>query len=291
MRQQPYLMFRNTELGPAYGRLTLVSLAQPDGPRYPTDIPCERVYWNAGSGMCLQAFPDVLTTFKAVSFDHDFHITHTFELAGGPSRTRVSREGRFASSTVFVAGHGYASIGFSTRTTLYDLMAGTTLGDLETFSVLKDGQPFKVADFNFWGVTFASGGDKFFATLATGGHYYLSEGSVSGRQLRVLRDGVECPSLSPDETRVAFKSRQSAAGRIVWQLHVLDLKSGAETVVSESHSVDDQAEWLDVDHLLYALPRNVEGSGSSDIWMARADGTGAPKLLVSDALSPCVVRP
>jgi hypothetical protein len=76
-----------------------------------------------------------------------------------------------------------------------------------------------------------------------------------------------------------------------WQLHILDLKAQQETTIHESRSVDDQAEWLDADHVLYALPRNVEGSGSSDIWVARADGMGTPAVFIHDALSPCVVRP
>ena len=38
-------------------------------------------------------------------------------------------------------------------------------------------------------------------------------------------------------------------------------EDGNESVVNESRSVDDQAEWLDSDHVLYALPRNVAGVG------------------------------
>ena len=287
----PYVLFRNTALGPSYGKLSVASLDAPDTVRYPTGLDCERVYGTAESGLCLQAIRNAFPIFQAVSFDRHFQASHTFNLKGGPSRARVSRDGHWGAVTVFLAGHGYASIGFATQTILYDLRSATTVGDLEQFPVVKDGQPFKAADFNFWGVTFEPEGDGFYATLASGGVYYLIEGHVSSRQLRVLRQGVECPSLSPDGRRLVFKSRLHDRGSVHWQLHVLDLQTHHETIVNEPRSVDDQAEWLDADHVLYGLARNIEGSGTWDIWVARSDGTGTPAVFVHDALSPCVVRP
>lgn len=290
LRRRPHLLFRNTALGPSYGNLSFVALDAVDGPRYATHLPCERVYASSEAGLCLQASRDVLTTYRGMSFDKDFKISHSFNLAGTPSRTRVSRDGRFAAVTVFVTGDSYNTGGFSTRTTLIDLVSGKVLGDLEEFSVVKDGQPFKQADFNFWGITFSPDSQKFCATLASGGKIYLVEGNTGSRNLQVLREGVECPSFSPDGNRLVFKSRTTQAGRFVWRLHVLDLKTGIESVVNETRSVDDQAEWLDDDHVLYAMPRSVAGSGTSDVWVARADGTGTPRMFVPDASSPCVVR-
>ena len=135
----------------------------------------------------------------------DFKPLHTFNLTGTPSRTRVSHDGRFAAVTVFVTGDSYNSGGFSTRTTLIDLAAEKVIGDLEDFSVIKDDQPFKKVDFNFWGVTFAPDGKKFCATLASGGKIYLVEGNVSARKLHVVREGVECPSFSPDGRTSGFQ--------------------------------------------------------------------------------------
>ena len=77
--------------------------------------------------------------------------------------------------------------------------------DLETFTVTRDGKPFKSVDFNFWGVTFRQEPGLFYATLASGGHTYLIEGDAVARTARVIRDAVECPSLSPDNRRLAFK--------------------------------------------------------------------------------------
>ncbi len=288
--QHPYLMFRNTALGPSYGRLSVAPLSAPDGTRYPTVLDCERVYSTGQAGLCLQAIRNAFPTFKAVSFDRQFQVLRTFDLNGGPSRVRISQDGHWGAVTVFIAGHGYTSINFSTQTTLYDLQSLKLIGDLEQFTVIKNGQPFKATDFNFWGVTFEPEGDGFYATLASGGVCYLVEGRVSSREVRVLRQGVECPSLSPDGRRLVFKSRIHQKGQVHWQLHVLDLRTQQETIINESHSVDDQAEWLDPDHVLYGLPRNMAGSGTWDIWVARADGAGAPVVFVHDALSPCVVR-
>ena len=68
-----------------------------------------------------------------------------------------------------------------------------------------------------------------------------------------------------------FQIANDGRGRFLWRLHILDLNTGHEAIVNETRSVDDQAEWLDNDHLLYGLPRNVAGSASTDIWLARAD--------------------
>jgi Tol biopolymer transport system component len=108
--------------------------------------------------------------------------------------------------------------------------------------------------------------------------------------MQVVRDGVECPSLSPDGTRLVYKSRSLEGGRLIWRLRVVDLASGRETELAETRSVDDQAEWLDDSRVLYGLTRATAGSGSSDVWAARADGTGTPELFIADAFSPSVVR-
>jgi hypothetical protein len=94
--------------------------------------------------------------------------------------------------------------------------------------------------------------------------------------MRVLRDGVECPSLSPDGKQIAFKSRLGDGAR--WRLRVLDLATLADHAVAEDRSIDDQVEWLDDDVLAYSDERNV--------YTVPADGSGEPELLVKDATSP-----
>ncbi|HVK20895.1 MAG TPA: hypothetical protein VM677_05995, partial [Actinokineospora sp.] len=97
-----------------------------------------------------------------------------------------------------------------------------------------------------------------------------------------LRENVECPSLSPDGKRVAFKKRVPGDGARPWRQHVLDLTTMVETPLAETRGIDDQVVWLDNDTIAYGLP----GEG---IWAVQANGEGAPRQLVPHASSPSVV--
>ncbi|MEU8664056.1 TolB family protein, partial [Actinoplanes philippinensis] len=142
---------------------------------------------------------------------------------------------------------------------------------------------------NFWGVTFAPDGDTFYATGASEGRTWLVRGSVSARTLTALHPDVECPSLSPDGTRVAYK-RHGDLPDGQWRPAVLDLATGHETLLAETRSVDDQAEWLDDDRVLYGLRTGRVGAQRSDVWVADADGGGSPEVFIENAWSPAVVR-
>jgi hypothetical protein len=165
------------------------------------------------------------------------------------------------------------------------------VANLEEFEARREGQPFRAIDFNYWGVTFAAGGHRFYASLGTGGMVYLVEGDIARKRVRILRDGVECPSLSPDNTRVAFKKRIVTAGRVTWRLHVLDLATLRETALAETRSVDDQVEWLDDRRILYALPDDVGPSPAvTHVWVVPAHGGGRPEVFLTEASSPTVLR-
>ncbi|HLI29373.1 MAG TPA: hypothetical protein VKZ60_20090 [Chloroflexota bacterium] len=293
MSDQPHVVFLSTAVGPSYGKVALVPLDAPAGERVPTGLQCDRVYFAGGRGFCLgnNVVGGFLSSYSAYSFGRDYTPQFTFHEAGIPSRVRVSPDGRWAASTVFVAGHGYDDAGFSTYTALRDLTTGELAGDLEQFAVWRDGARFEPVDRNFWGVTFTPDSQRFYATMGTGGQTYLVAGDLAARELRVLRPGVECPSLSPDGTRLAYKYQVGSAGRPHWTLHVLDLATGTDTALTaETRSVDDQVEWLDEGHLLYALapsgpPRGPEAS----IWRLPLDG-GPPTVFIPHAYSPAVVR-
>ncbi len=107
------------------------------------------------------------------------------------------------------------------------------------------------------GVTFVDE-DAFYVTVSFGGATWLARGSVRAERIQTLRKTAECPAVSPDHDRVAYKKREGAG----WRIAVLDLASGREKVLPGRRSVDDQVAWLDDDTLLYSLPRTGAAQGS-----------------------------
>lgn len=284
----PSLLFESTALSDAYGQVGLVPLGAPGGTRAVVDLACERVDYRAGVGVCLQADRGFVTTYRALVFDERFETQHDIGLAGSPSRVRISPSGTLAGSTVFISGHSYADAGFSTQTLLLDLRSGDVVADLESdFTVQRDGELFREIDFNFWGVTFIDD-SAFYATLGSGGEAYLVRGDIDAREMSVVQAGVECPSISPDGTRIAYKS-PDPSGAASWQIEVLDLATSEVTVIAESRSVDDQVAWLDDETLMYGLP-DPESPAVTNTWTISADGSGEPTLLIEGAWSTRVVR-
>lgn len=242
------------------------------------DLACERVYYAGGRGLCMGVAPSGVD-YRTQVFDSQLRPVDEIALTGFPSRARVSADGRYGATTVFVSGDSYlqSPTAFSTRTVIIDLDSGDRVGQLEQFDVTKDGKPFDAVDFNFWGVTFVPGdSNRYYATLGTAGSHYLVEGDVAARSMRVLRDGVECPSLSPNGKQIVYKSRLGDGEH--WRLRVLDVATLADHAVAETRSIDDQVEWLDDQTLAYAYGNNL--------YTVPADGGGEPQLLVRNASSP-----
>lgn len=283
---QPHLVFLHSPGGDTYRQVAVMPLDALDGQRYLTPLMCQRVYMSAADGLCM-GLGQTATRFNA-----RFANTGNIPQPGVPTRTRVSVTGDLGSMTWFVAGHSYADAAFSTQTVLVDPHSGQSIADLEQFRILNDGAPIHGVDFNFWGVTFTRDASRFYATLATGGKTYLIEANVAERQARVLRENVECPSLSPDNTRLAFKKRVDPNSPREWRLAVLDLARMEDTAIpGENHSVDDQVEWLDDNHILYSLQdEGPPATIAQNIWEATLDGIESPHILLKGAMSPAVVR-
>ncbi|QKZ19090.1 TolB family protein [Streptomyces chartreusis] len=277
------LLVRNLAWGPHRDEIATVPANDPQGPRTVSGVKCLRFHAAAGSGICLQAVHGTLTdTYQAVVLDSHLHELHRFPAAGIPTRARISPSGHMAAWTVFVSGDSYAGTNFSTRTAIVDTRTWAIDDNLETFHVTKDGRPYQAADINIWGVTFADD-NHFYATLATGGQTYLVRGDVTARTLTTLHRNVECPSLSPDGTRIAYKKRvKGASPDAPWRLYVLNLHTMKETSTAEQRNIDDQALWADSSTLVYALP----GDYGSDLWTIPADGAGEARRLMPSALAP-----
>ncbi|MFE6904935.1 TolB family protein [Streptomyces erythrochromogenes] len=283
------LAFLGSGQGPHRGALASVPADAPEGTRTVSGLTCQRFHAAAGTGVCLRSSPGALAQDnKAIIVDAELREVRTFPLAGTPSRARVSPSGRFAAWTVFVSGESYGAAFFSTRTAILDTRTWKLDANLEEFAITLDGRDYRAQDVNFWGVTFAKDDDTFYATLSTAGETYLVKGSVSRRSVTTLTKNVECPSLSPDGTRIAYKKRVRA-GASLWREHVMDLATLRDHPLAEKRSVDDQAAWLDDDTLAYGLP----GDGAADrtdLWTVPADGSGSPRLLTPGASSPARLR-
>ena len=285
VRSGPNIVFRSTVHGPTYGQLGIVALDDPAGPRALLPLKCLRVYATRAAGVCLTDRGNV-TGYRVLLLDAALSPRRELPLPGNPSRARLSPDSALAATTSFVEGHSYAQGGFSTETILEDLRSGRSLVNLETFAVFISGRRYRAVDLNVWGVTFVDG-NRFYATVGSGAQTWLAEGNVAHRRLTALRAGVECPSLSPDRTRIAYKWRTGNDPR-TWRLHVLNLRTGRDVALAETRSVDDQAEWLDDNRVLYALPRKT--GDETDVWAVPADGSGRPQVFVPRAWSPAVVR-
>ena len=287
------LYFRANTLGENYGKLAVAGIDALNRVTYSAQLKCERVHFSGGTGVCLASDLGFFSSYYAIKFDDQMRPGWRITLNGAPSRVRVSPSGRLAAITVFLPGssHSYAAGTLSTQTTMVDVTTGKVLADLEQFAVTRNGQQFKSPDFNFWGVTFTKNETVFYATLWTQGNTFLVEADLTKRTARVIHDGVECPSLSPDSRRIAFKKRVTGSP-YSWRITLLDLQSGQETALGESRNVDDQVEWLDNDHVLYALSQGdaTHSSASTNIWMLPTTTGATATVMVQGGASPAVVH-
>ncbi|HET6210297.1 MAG TPA: hypothetical protein VFD94_07935 [Jatrophihabitans sp.] len=286
----PHIVFRSTALGASYGKLAMVSLADPGGPRALTGTSCDRVYAAAARVLCLSSEQGVVTTYQAQVLGTDFRPQRSLPLAGIPSRARLSVDGTLAATTSFTAGDSYAGTSFSTRTVISGLgpQAGAP-ANLEDYTLIHNGAVIKPTDRNFWGVTFARDDNTFYATAAWGGHTYLVRGDRRARTVTTIHSDAECPSLSPDGSTIVYKKRNGQpAGH--WRLAGYRIATGAETLLGETRNVDDQVDWLDNNTVIYGIPRSGSQAAIDDIYAVPADGTGTPRLLIAQAWSPAVVR-
>jgi len=282
------IVFRSTASGQGYGHVASVPLSDPAGARAITDVACDRVDAVETEFACLRTERGIAPSYTATVYTKDGQTVSEWPLPGIPSRTRISEDSTLIATTAFVTGHSYATVGFSTETVIRT-RDGESLGNLEDFTFIVDGAPVAPVDRNFWGVSFIDD-QSFFATAQTSGKTYLVEGDLTSRTLTTVAADIECPSLSPDGTRIAFKRVTSGSGPTVhWTPAIMSLASGDLTLLPESRNVDDQIEWLDDETILYGMPRDGV-SGDYDVWSVAAEGSSDPEVFIEHAWSPSVVR-
>ncbi|MFM9370880.1 hypothetical protein [Streptomyces sp. Da 82-17] len=283
-----HLYVRDERGGAGDGRVARLPLdGSRTGGRTTGGPTCARFHAAGGTGLCLQRRPGIPPKSYAVVLDGELREKRRIALTGIPNRARVSASGRMLAWTMFATGDSYAGSSFSTRTSILDTRTGYLVKNMEEIPLTIDGRRYHSPDVNYWGVTFAADDNRFYATVSTKGRTYLVRGDMRRWSAEALRMNVECPSLSPDNTRIAFKKRVRDGSSDPWRLYVLDLRTLREHPVAEHRSVDDQAAWLDDHTLAYGLP-GADGR-RSDVWTVPADGGGEPDLRVKGASSPAGV--
>lgn len=285
----PYVMFRNTAAGEGFGQAATASLSEPNGQRALLGMACDRVYAARNLVSCLTTRNGIPTTFETSTYGAALQQQGTWALGGIPNRTRVSPDGSLVATTVFVSGHSYASSGFSTQT-IISSADGSLHTNLEDYALIHDGARIKASDRNIWGVTFSPGKpNDFYATASSQGNVWLVHGDIAAQTLTITASGVECPSISPDGQRIAFKKSTSGTLAGTRQPAVLELETGNVKILGDQRDLDDQIEWLDNSTILYGMPREDTGP-DSDIWSLSLEPGAAPQLFIEHAWSPAVVR-
>jgi len=100
--------------------------------------------------------------------------------------------------------------------------------------------------------------------------------------------GVVAVEIASSSEVEVFKRRVGSAAN-AWRLYVMDLATlVARPLAAETQFVDDQAEWLDNGHVLYAIQR--PSSATSDVWVAPVDDSAPAHVFLPEAASPIVVR-
>ncbi len=270
--------------------------------RTATIMHCERVHMGGASIFCFgmpkglngvpDQTPDTHKQYQILNYALKPRTQNNFDGSFLVSRARMSSDGLFAASTVFTKGDSYMpgmTAQISTRAHIYSVASKTPVPDLERWAIFNKGQPLMPMGLNVWGVTFdPKNSALFYATVMAQNNIYLVKGNVNSRNMEVIAADIECPSFSPDGTRLAFKQRKTLGG---WNAAVYTIQTGKITVFEAPYSVDDQIEWLDNQTLVFEKKTITAASATVDLMVRDAQNPTLPaRLWLANAGSPTFVR-
>jgi hypothetical protein len=281
----PFVIFRTLAPARAYGRVAMMPLRAGAEVRYLSGLSCARVHYAGGTGLCLvEEVRGSRVRYLAHLFDRTLAPGTPIELDGVPIRARVAPDGRRAALTVYAEVESPAGERLAMQTILVDVPARRVEADLRDFSLDSPTDRRLTDPIDVMSVAFADH-DRFFATLVRRGEPMVVSGSVAGRRLTLVGEGMASEAVSPDGTRLLVKRRVGERG--YWQLLVLELATMTTRSLNQGNrSVDDQVEWLDAGHVMY---HDASDDGTA-IWVLPIDGVSGPRVLVRDAFSPAVER-
>ena len=145
-------------------------------------------------------------------------------------------------------------------------------------------------DRNYWGVTFAADDDHFYATVAFGGRDPPGSRADLDPAVDTMRTDAECPSLSPDGTRVAYKKRgDRGPGRLAAR-HARPRDRQGDASSPRAAASTTRSSGSTTQRIVYGMPGQGSNAAQTDVWVVAADGTGSPAVLIEKAWSPAVVR-
>lgn len=280
----PFLLFRTLAPADVHGRVAWMQLT-PDGERGVASLACHRLHYAAGAGLCaVQERAGSAVVHAVYTFDAAMGRRRRIAIPGIPTRLRVSPNGRRGAITSYAEEETAAGERLATTSRIVDMATGRVVADLRAFRVDNETSATVAGPVDVASVAFERDGDRFFATVESGGERFLSSGSVGERRLTLLKTGVANEALSPDGRRLILKRLVEPRG--IWRLAVMDLGTWEERDLAHPRSVDDQVEWLDADHVIF---HDADGDTTS-IWMLAVDGTEEARVLTRDAFSAVVQR-
>ena len=149
------------------------------------------------------------------------------------------------------------------------------------------------SDRNIWGVTFVDD-DTFYATAASqsAGKTWLVRGSLTRPHAHLAARGRRVPVdlAGRHASRLQEGGRPASPGSPCGRSPCSTWPPATETLLPATKGLDDQADWLDDDTLLYGLPRADQPGHHRRVGGRHLRRRPCPPVLIPGAWSPAVVQ-